>query len=75
MMVKTVGELKKALESINDNMPINFKTTFLDKGRLNYVVVDRYEVPRGEGVRIEVYQCDNYCVIENFDSSDLMLED
>lgn len=76
MTVKTVGELKEALSSFDDNIPLDFMATFLDRGRTNYVVVDRtFEVPRGEGVKLFVYQNADYCRIENVESHDLMLDD
>ena len=75
MTAKTVGELKKALNEFGDNMPIDFMATFIDRGRTNYVVTDRYGVPQGEGIILMVYQNGGYCRIENLDSADLVLED
>ena len=75
MTVKTVGELKEALKSFNDDMQLDFLAYYMDRGRNNYVVVDRYEVPQGEGVELFVYDNAGYCRIENLNSSDLMLED
>lgn len=75
MTAKTVGELKKALSEFRDDTPIDFLATFIDRGRTNYVVVDRYEIPHGEGILLQVYRKEDYCRIENLDSADLMLED
>lgn len=75
MTVKTVGELKEALKSLNDDMQLDFMATYMDRGRSNYVVVDRYEVPQCEGIALLVYDNAGYCRIENLNSSDLMLED
>ena len=75
MTVKTVGELKEALSSFDDNMPLDFMATYLDCGRNNYIVTDRYEVPQDEGIALLVYDDAGYCRIENLNSSDLMLED
>lgn len=75
MTVKTVGELKEALSSFDNNMPLDFMAEFMDRGRTNYVVTDRYEVPQGEGIALLVYNDADYCRIENLNSSDLMLED
>ena len=75
MTVKTVGELKEALKFFHDDMPLDFMATYMDRGRSNYVVVDRYEVPQEEGVALLVYDNAGECRIENLNSSDLMLED
>ena len=74
MTVKTVGELKRALESMNDDMPLEFVACYRDRGRNNYVVVDRLEVPYGEGIALYVYDNAGYCRIENLNSTDLLLE-
>ena len=75
MTVKTVGELKEALSSFDDNMLLDFMATYLDRGIINYVVIDRYEVPQDEGIALLIYDNAGYCRIENLNSSDLMLED
>ena len=75
MTVKTVGELKEVLSSFDDNVQLDFMATYKDRGRNNYVTVDRYEVPQGEGIALLVYDDAGYCRIENLNSSDLMLED
>ena len=68
MTVKTVGELKEALKSLNDDMQLDFLACYMDRGRNNYVVVDRYEVPQDEGVALLVYDNAGYCRIENLNS-------
>lgn len=75
MTVKTVGELKKALESMNDDIPLEFVAYYMDRGKSNSVVVDRLEVPYDKGIALYVYDDAGYCRIENLNSTDLRLED
>lgn len=75
MIVRTVGELKSALEFLTNDMPLSFMAEFMDRGRLNYLTIDRYEVPYGEGIKLCVYKDGNYCRIENFEATDLTLSE
>lgn len=52
--VYTVGELKKVLSTLPDDMPLELGASWYNNGRHQYVHRDRTEAPNGMGVYLEI---------------------
>ena len=74
MAICTVGELKKALENFDDNMPLDLYACCYD--RYNYVCIkrDRYELGR-EPMKIVVSIDDGFVKIQNAIPEEMELSD
>ena len=74
MIICTVGELKKALENFDDNMPLDLYACCYD--RHNYVCIkrDRYTLGR-EPMEIIVSINDGFVRIENARTEEMELSD
>ena len=65
MAVKTVGELKEALNKFSDNMELRLLLSWYDRSNYNYATADNYWIPRGKGIQVSVYENDGCCLLEN----------
>ena len=52
--VYTVGELKKALSTLPDDMPLELGASWYYKGKFQYVFGDATERPNGMGIYLEI---------------------
>ena len=52
--VYTVGELKKVLSALPDDMPLELSASWYNNGQFQYVHRDKTERPNGMGVYLEI---------------------
>lgn len=74
-MVKTVGELKKALEQFDDNMLLDLYAYCYDRNNYTSIKRDRWEISDNEPLEICVYEDNGRLRIENNSASDMELSD
>lgn len=72
-MIKTVGELKKAIETLNDNMLLDLYVCCYDRDNYTCIQRDRWEVADTEPLGICVSIDKGRLRIENDDSRDMEL--
>lgn len=74
-MVKTVGELKKALEQFDDNMLLDLYACCYDRN--NYICIkrDRWEIGDNAPLEIDVFIDNGRLKIENSKTHDMELSD
>lgn len=74
MIVCTVGELKKALENFDDNMPLDLYACCYDRN--NYICIkrDRYKLEQ-EPMKIAISIDNGFLRIENENTEEMELSD
>ena len=72
MTVKTVGELKKALENFDDNTPLDLYACCYDRDNYTCIQRDKYKLEQ-KSMEIEINLCDGFLRIENENSEDMEL--
>ena len=75
MAVKTVGELKEALNKFPDNMELRLLLSWYDRSNYNYTTTDNYRIPRGKGIQVSVYENNGCCLLENELTTDIDVYD
>lgn len=71
MVVKTVGELKKALKEFPDDMKLRLLLSWYDRNNYNYATSDRSQSSIGEGIAVDIYKEDECCTLANEDTYDI----
>lgn len=74
-MVKTIGELKKALEQFNDDMLLDLYACCYDRNNYTCIKRDRWKIGDNEPLEICVYEDSGRLRIENNSTSDMELSD
>lgn len=75
MSVKTVKELKEALNKFPDDMEIRLLVSWYDRNNYNYVASDRSMSSIGKGIEVDVYEEYNCCTLSNEDTYDIDMYD
>ena len=65
--IKTVGELRKVLEGIDDSIPLSMSVTGYDFECDDYVGI----VTKGDTLRLTVSVINNICTIRNTDDNEM----
>lgn len=72
MTVKTVGELKKALENFDDNTPLDLYACCYDRDNYTCIQRDKYKLEQN-AMEIEISLYNGFLRIENEKSDDMEL--
>ena len=75
MVVKTVGELKEALNEFPDNMELRLLLSWYDRSSYNYAAADNYRIPRGKGISVIAYEDDGCCLLKDESITDIEMYD
>ena len=70
-MVKTVGELKAALNEFPDEMEIRLLLSWYDRHNYDYATSDRSWSSNGKGIEVGVYEEYGCCTISNENTEDI----
>lgn len=73
MIVRTVGELRKALENFDDNTPLDLYASCYDRNNYTCIKRDNYRLEGNEPMEISVSLDGSFLKIENDNTGDMEL--
>lgn len=70
-MIKTVRELKDALNKFPDEMEVRLLLSWYDRNNYNYATSDRSWSANGKGIEVDVYEDGGCCMLSNEHTKDI----